>query len=76
MRAPVPAALPAEVTYLRSQSGISPQHHRVLDVDVAAERTGQADAIDLIDAGAVHQQPDTRVQGRLGQLDLAARRSG
>ena len=71
MRAPVPAALPAEATCDRSQSGIMPSTMRVLDVDVAAERAGQADAIDVIGAQVLHQQLDAGVQGGLGELDGA-----
>ena len=48
-----------------------PEHHRVLDVDVAAEGTGQADAVDVVDAQVVHQQPDAGVQRRLRELDRA-----
>ena len=46
MRAPVPAALPAEPTLAEVAIGNHAEHHRVLDVDVAAERAGKPDAID------------------------------
>src|SRR5882762_2489624 len=36
-----------------------------------AERAGQPDAVDLVDAHVVHQQPDARVQRRLGELNRA-----
>ena len=71
MRAPVPAALPAEATCAELAVRNHAEHHRVLDVDVAAERAGEADAIDVLDAQVLHQQPDARVQRGLGELDGA-----
>ena len=71
MRAPVPAALPAEATLARSQSGIRPEHHRVLGVDLAAERAGERDAVDLLDAEMVHQQARAGIERGLGELDRA-----
>ena len=46
MRAPVPAALPAEATCAEIAVRDHAEHHGVLDVDVAAEGAGEADAID------------------------------
>ena len=71
MRAPVPAALPAELTLGERAVGNHAEHHRVLDVDVAAERAGEADAVDMVDAEPLHQQPHARVERRLGELDRA-----
>ncbi len=47
------------------------ENHRVLDVDVAAERAGETDAIDVIDAEPLHEQRDSGIQRRLRQLDGA-----
>src|SRR6202030_1360297 len=47
------------------------QNHRVLDVDVTAERTGKPDAIDVIDAEALHQQRYAGIQRGLRELDGA-----
>ena len=47
------------------------EHHRVFDVDVAAERAGQPDPIDALDSQMLHQQADAGVQRGLGQLDGA-----
>ena len=47
------------------------EDHRVGRVDLAAERPGQPDLVDGIHAELVHQQPDARVERRLGQLDGA-----
>ena len=71
MRAPVPAALPAEATCDRSQSGIMPSTIAYFDVDVAAEGAGEADAVDMLDAQVIHQQPDACIERRLGELDGA-----
>ena len=71
MSAPVPAALPADRTWARSQSGIEPEDHRVDRVDLAAERAGQPDLVDRVDAELVHQQPDAGVERGLGELDGA-----
>ena len=71
MSAPVPAALPADRTWARSQSGIEPEDHRVGRVDLAAEGAGQPDVVDLVDRQLVHQQADAGVQRGLGQLDGA-----
>jgi hypothetical protein len=46
-----------------------PEDHRVEGVDLAAERPGEANLVDLIDAGVVHQQPDAGVQRGLRELD-------
>ena len=71
MRAPVPAALPADRTWARSQSGMSPRIIAWIGVDLAAERAGQPDLVDLVDPELVHQQPDARVERGLGKLDRA-----
>ena len=47
------------------------EHHGVLDVDVAAERAGQPDAVDVLDAEPVHQQAHAGIERRLGELDRA-----
>jgi len=47
------------------------ENHRVLDVDVTAERTGKPDAIDVIDAEALHQQRYAGIQRGLRELDGA-----
>ena len=49
--------------------GDQPEDHRVGRVDLAAERAGEPDLVDLVDAELVHQQPDARVQRGLGELD-------
>ena len=69
MRAPVPAALPAEATCGQIAVRNHPEQHRVLDVDVTAERAGQPDPIDVIGSHVLHQQLDTRVQRRLRELN-------
>ncbi len=71
MRAPVPAALPAERTCAQVAVGNHAENHRVLDVDVAAERAGETDAIDVIDAEPLHEQRDAGIQRRLRQLNRA-----
>ena len=65
-----PAALPAEVTPLRVAVGDEPEHERVHRVDVRAERAGEADPVDTVDAVALHQQAAARVERGLGELDL------
>ena len=70
IRAPVPAALPADVTWSGSQSGTRPEDQRVDGIDVGAERAGQADAVDRGDPQVVHQQPASCVERRLRELDL------
>ena len=47
------------------------EDRRVLDVDVAAEGAGEADAIDVIDAEPLHEQRDAGVQRRLRELNRA-----
>jgi len=49
MRAPVPAALP-QMTPATVAVGNHPEDRRVLDVDMIAERTGEADPVDVIHA--------------------------
>ena len=51
--------------------GDQPEDHRVERVDLAAERAGEPDLLDCVDAGVVHQQADPRVEGGLGELDRA-----
>ena len=65
IRAPVPAALPADSTRSRLQSGIA-KHHRVLSIDVTAEGAGQSHAIDRFYASVVHEQLDAGIQSGLG----------
>ena len=71
MRAPVPAALPADCTLSSGQSGMRPEDHREFHVDMAAEGAGEADAVDMVDAELVHQQPRAGIERGLGQLDGA-----
>ena len=49
--------------------GDEPEDHRVDRVDLAAERAGQADLVELVDLELVHQQPDAGVERGLGELD-------
>ena len=46
-----------------------PQHHGVFDVDMAAEGTGQGDAVELGHLQPLHQQLDAGIERRLGKLD-------
>ena len=69
MRAPVPAALPAALTWLELGVRDQPEDHRVERVDLAPERAGEPDLVDGLDAGVVHQQPDAGVEGGLRELD-------
>ena len=66
--APVPAAFPADVTWLISQSGINPKNHRILDVYMTPECTGQPNRIDCVHVHPVHQQFYTRIQRGFRQL--------
>jgi len=52
--------------------GDEPQHHRVLDVDVAAESAGEADAVDVVDAVRLHQQPHAGIQLLMERLGVAS----
>src|SRR5690242_15538317 len=47
------------------------QDHRELHIDMTAEGTGEADAIDVIDAELVHEKPRTCIERGLGELDGA-----
>ena len=49
--------------------GDEAKDHRVGRVDLAAERAGQADLVDLVDRELVHEQPDAGVERGLCQLD-------
>ena len=49
--------------------GHEAEDHRVQQVDLAAERPGEPDLVDLLDAEVVHEQADAGVQGGLGELD-------
>ena len=51
--------------------GDEPEDHRVDGVDLAAERAGEADLVDLLDREMVHEQPDAGVERGLGELDGA-----
>ena len=46
-----------------------PQDHRVGGVDLAAERAGETDLVDRVDAELIHQQADPGIQRGLGELD-------
>ena len=50
MSAPVPAALPAARDPVERRVGHEPEHHRVQRVDLAAERAGERDLVDRLDA--------------------------
>ena len=71
MRAPAPAALPADANLPQIAVGNHAEYHRVLDVDVAAEGAGETNAVDVIDSQALHQQLDAGVQRCFRQLDCA-----
>ena len=71
MRAPVPAALPADCTLVERAIGDEAEDHRIFDVDMAAEGAGEADAVDLVDAELVHQEPRAGIERGLGELDGA-----
>ena len=71
MRAPVPAALPAERDVVERAVGDEAEDHRVFHVDVAAEGAGKDDALDLVDAVVVHEQLHAGIERRLGELDGA-----
>ena len=51
--------------------GDEPEDHRVERVDLAAERAGEPDLVDGLDAGVVHQQARAGVERGLGELDRA-----
>ena len=54
--------------------GDEAEHERVERVDVAAERAGEPDRVDVVQRcqpGVVHQQPHAGVQRGLGELDRA-----
>ena len=70
IRAPVPAAFPAEVTASGLAVRDEPEDEGVDRVDVRAERAGEPDPVDPVDAVALHQQAAAGVERRLGQLDL------
>ena len=69
MSAPVPGRVAGRPDVGEVAVGDQPEDHRVEQVDLAAERPGEPDLVDLVDAQVVHQQPDARVQRRLRQLD-------
>ena len=56
---------------LQRAIGDQAQDHRIFHVDMAAEGAGEPDAVDLVDAELVHQQPRAGIERRLGQLDGA-----
>ena len=56
---------------LQRRVGNHAQHHRMQGRDMGAERAGQNDAVDLVHAARVHQQPRPGVKRRLRQLDCA-----
>ena len=71
MRAPVPAALPAEVTLTGLAVGDHAEDEGVLRVDLAPERAREGDPVHRVDPHPVHEQAGPRVEGGLGELDLA-----
>ena len=71
MRAPVPAALPAEVTRARSQSGIMPSTMACFGEICAPKAPASTTRSTRLDAELVHQQPRAGVERGLGELDRA-----
>ncbi len=71
MRAPVPAALPADLNLGQIAIRDQAQHHGVFHVDVGAKRSGQADFIDVGDFQFIHQQLHTRIKRGFCHLDGA-----
>ena len=71
IRAPVPAALPAEATCESSQSGIMPSTIAYLTSMWLPNAPASRIRSTLLDAQALHQQPDARIQRGLRQLDGA-----
>ena len=71
IRAPVPAALPAELTWAGSQSGTSPSTRAWTGSMWAAERPGEPDPRDPFEPVALEEQHAARVERGLGELDLA-----
>jgi hypothetical protein len=71
MRAPVPAALPAEVTLARSQSGIMPSTIAYLTSMWLPKAPASVMRSHRLDAHAVHQQPCAGIERGLGELDGA-----
>ena len=69
MRAPVPAAFPADDTCSSTQSGIIPRTIAYFTSICAAKCAGQANSVDLVYAQFVHQQAGAGVQRGLGQLN-------
>ncbi len=63
--------VPRRTHVTQNAIGNHAQHHGVFHVDMAAKSTGQADAIDLLHAHALHQKAHTRVQRGFAQLDGA-----
>ena len=71
MRAPVPAALPAEATLASSQSGMRPSTMAYFTSIWLPKAPANVIALDLRDAVAVHQQLDAGIERGLGELDGA-----
>ena len=76
MRAPVPAALPAEPTLSSGAVGDHAQHHGVFRVDVAAEGAGERDAVDAARRRAGPSAAARRHRARPWRAGWRARRSG
>ena len=71
MRAPVPAALPADVTLDRSQSGIMPSTVAYMTSMCAPNAPASRMRSSCLDAEPLHQQANAGHQRRLGELDRA-----
>ena len=71
MSAPVPAAFPAERTWSRSQSGMSPRTIAWVVSIWLPKAPASRISSTAVDLELVHQQSDAGVQGRLAELDRA-----
>ena len=69
--APVPAALPAERTWARSQSGISPRTIAWIGSMWLPKAPASRISSTRVDLELVHQQPDAGIERGLGELDGA-----
>ena len=69
MSAPVPAALPAERTWARSQSGMSPRIIAWSGSIWLPKAPARRISSTLVDLELVHQQPDAGVERGLAELD-------
>ena len=70
IQAPVPAALPADVTPAGSQSGTSPRTSACTGSMCAPKAPARRTRSTLLDPVTLHQQAAARVERRLRELDL------